>query len=108
MFKKYIFLALLAFSGAASAELVSLPTQKIAGIRGEGSVALLSFKTPFPSGSGCQTRTWIPLSDDFGKAKFSMALTAFAAGKDVMIRAHNDESTKVYSECKIYDIVILQ
>lgn len=105
-FKKILVSISMFVSVSANAGLVTLPTQSITGIRAEGNVALIGFSSPASVGSGCGHRVWVALNDEVGRAKYSLALAAFASGLQVSVRADNAESSKIYTECKMYDMVV--
>ena len=94
------------FSSNVYAGLVSYSKQQITSIRAEGNVALLDFNIAPDSSSGCEDRVWIALDNEVSRAKYSLALTAFMSGKEVSVRAYDTESLKIFTECKMYDIVV--
>ncbi len=96
------------YSHMALADLVQYTTQKISGIRSEGNVALFSFQNLPAASTGCKDRVWMSLTDDAGRSQYSLGIAAFMSGKSVLVRAHNDTSLKMHTECKLYDIYVTE
>jgi len=104
---RVLFLFLIfAFSAETFSAVVAAPKQKIVGLRVEGVAGLISFSVN-PSDTECISRYWVDLREETEKVKFSVAMMAFSAGKDVNLRASPD-SNKVFGACKLYDIYVYQ
>ena len=101
----FTMLALLCSANAFSA-VISAPQQKIVNLRVEGTAGLIGFSKN-PTGTDCVSRYWVDLKDEVEKVKFSIAMMAFSAGKDVVLRA-DPEKSKMYGACKLYDIIIYE
>jgi hypothetical protein len=110
MFRKIIsglgILGISFFTFASTVETV--PKQEIANVRVEGSYGFIGFSNAVPSGSTCKgNRVWINLNEEVGRVKYSTALTAFASGKQVILRSFSNASV-VFGACELYDIYVLK
>ena len=92
------------FTFANSVE--SVPKQEITDVRVEGQYGFIGFSNTFPSGSSCKgNRVWINLKEEVGRVKYSTALTAFASGKQVILRSFSNAPV-VFGACELYDIYV--
>ncbi len=95
-----------AFSFPAQAALVA-STGLITNLRIEGNAGFVGLEHTLSSTSTCGSRVWVDMTTILGRSIYATAMMALAAGKTVVVRAF-EESTRVFGECALYDIYVIQ
>lgn len=104
IFKAFVFSFAILIASSSFADIVSAPRQKVENLRVEGVAGLIGFSNN-PSSTECTSRFWVDLNDEVDRIKFSVAMMAFSAGKEVLLRADTSK-TKAYGACRLYDIFV--
>lgn len=102
--RSFVVMTMFASTALSSHAALQGTTTVIANLRIEGTYGFVGFAQSMPA---CGERVWLDMNSVIGRATYATAMLAFSTGKLVTVRA-DDQSTRVFGACNLYDIYVSQ